>query len=239
MTDSFRREIERLLDEPGERPVTGQASDQLRSRLNATFSEGLDGAASASSDLDAGGPASIAAFIDGQLTGAARDKLVAALAQQHSLRAEVEAAAELVQSVAESPLQVPKHVLARANAQFAPAPPAQARSWALFDLSVILPRQRIAWVMVAALLLVVAVPAGLMIGGRFGQQGGVEPELSSVEPSGDAAQKKKACEEKLKEKAKDEKSKPASSLPAAPSPSAELKDPCDPSTLKPDNGVRK
>jgi hypothetical protein len=99
MTDSFKREIERLLDEPGELPEGGNASERLRSRLTATLSEGLSDVSEAPSDFDAADFASIAAFVDGRLTGDARDKFANALVQQHSLRADVESSAELVHGV--------------------------------------------------------------------------------------------------------------------------------------------
>ena len=243
MTDSIKREIERLLDEPGTLPATSQASDRLRSRLAATLSEGLG---DSSSEL--GGPdlASMAAFIDGQLTGAARDKFVADLAQQQGLRADMESTAALVYAASDSPVEVPRHLLARASAQFAPAPPSQTEARRDFSalLSALLPRQqRVAWAMVAALALIVAVPAGLMI---RDQSGGPQPELSGVpEPANDAAQqeKDKACEEKLKDLAKKdignaEKSKPA--LPdSAPSSASTPKDPCDRSTPQRDGSPSK
>jgi anti-sigma factor RsiW len=225
MTDSFKREIERLLDEPGELPEAGQASDRLRSRLTATLSEGLGSVSS--SDVDTGDAASIAAFIDGQLTGAARDEFVAALAQRPSLRADVESAAELVSSVSENPLTVPKDLLARAGAQFAPAAPRQAESrsrWS-FSLSALLPRQRMALAMVAALALILTVPAGLMIGSRLGGPGGGEPELSAV-PEPDVAAQQQACKDKANA-AKAEKSKTAVPAPKETSDGSKPKDPCD------------
>src|SRR5688572_30364399 len=101
MTDRIKREIERLLDEPGEAPAAGQGSDRVRSRLAATFSEGLADPSAAASNGDAGNPAAVAAFVDGKLAGAARDRFASALAQQPSLRADVESAAYLVSSVAD------------------------------------------------------------------------------------------------------------------------------------------
>jgi hypothetical protein len=241
MTDSFKREIERLLDEPGELPKAGQASGRLRSRLAATLSEGLGDDSVASSDFDAGDSASIAAFIDGQLSGAARDRVVAALAQQPSLRIDMESAAELVSSVSQSPSQVPADLLARASAQFAPAAPRQTESrsrWS-FSLSALLPsllpRQRMAVAMVAVLAVILSVPAGLMISSRLSGPGGGEPELSSV-PEPDAVSQQQACKDKANaakaEKSKTaaataEKSKTAVSAPKETSDGSKPKDPCD------------
>jgi hypothetical protein len=238
MTDNFKREIERLLDEPAEPPVAGQPSDRLRARLAATLFEGLGDAAP--SNADAANPAAVAAFIDGRLTGAARDKFAGALAQDPGLRADLESAADLVSSIADSPVQVPKHLLARAGAQFAPAPPRPvARAGWSFSLADLLPRQRLALAMVAALVAVVAVPAGLMINSRLGGSGG-EPELSNVSDADIEAARVKACRDKIKKEA--EKAGTAKTAAPAAKEAADgskPKDPCDPSELKRDGGAKK
>jgi len=231
MTDQFKREIERLLDEPAE--PAGASSDRLRSRLSATLSEGL-GDASVPAENN---PAAMAAFIDGQLTGAARDKLAGALAQDPGLRADMESAADLASSVAGSPMKAPKHLLARASAEFAPAPPRPAepaRRWS-FSLADLLPRQRLAVAMVAALVALVAVPAGMMINSRLGGGGG-EPELSNVSDADIEAARVKACREKLKKDA--EKAGTKTAAPPA-SDGSKPKDPCDPPEPKRDGAVKK
>jgi hypothetical protein len=234
MTDNFKSEVERLLDEPAEPPVAGKPSDRLRARLAATLSEGLGDASVAPSDPAAGNPASVAAFIDGRLTGSAREKFASALAQDPSLRADMEAAADLVTEIADSPAQVPKHLLARASTQFAPEPPrpAAARSRWSFSLADLLPRQRMALAMVAVLAVVVAIPAGMMINSRLGGDGG-EPELSGVSDADLEAARVKACRDKMaKEAEKAGASKTAA--PAAPkmADGSKPKDPCDPAELK-------
>lgn len=243
MTDKFKNEIERLLDEPGERPAPA-APDQLRARLAATFSEALDETSRSAAD-DAVDPATMAAFIDGQLTGAAREKLAAALARQPGLRADLEQAADLAFSAAETPAQVPKALLARANAAFAPAPPQaaapQAR-WSFAEaLSALLPRQRMALAAVAALVVVLAVPVALVFSGKFGGTGG-EPELSSVEDQ-EIAKRVAECREKAAKDAKaankDAKSASAAKDAArSPAKDKDAKDPCDPANLK-DGTARK
>jgi hypothetical protein len=210
MTDSIKREIERLLDEPGDPAATEQGSERLRSRLAATLSEGLGDASVSSSEAAGRDPAAVAAFIDGRLTGAERDKFVADLAQHQDFRADLESAAALVRAAEDNQMQVPKHLLAQAGAQFAPAPPPNTASqWdlAAFLSGILAPRRRLALAMVAALALIVAVPAGLLIKGQSG--GGAQPELSGVEePVKDTSQKDKACEDKAKEdKSKADKSK--------------------------------
>jgi hypothetical protein len=237
MTDRLRREIERLLDEPAEPPVAGQKPGRVRARLAATLTEGLGDASGTASDADAGNPAAVAAFIDGQLTGAAREEFVSALAQQPGLRAEVDSAADLVSSRADSPVEVPKHLLARAGAQFAPAPPrpaTEARSRWTFSLANLLPRQRLALAMAAVLAVLVIIPTGMMISSRFGEPGG-EPELSGVEPDTEAA-RLQACKDKLKEAQTGEKSKTA--MPASKD-GSKPKDPCDPPEPKGDGAAKK
>lgn len=232
MTDDFKNRIERLLDEPGEGPASG-TPDRVRTRLAVTFSEALEETARAGDTID---PATMAAFIDGQLTGAAREEFAGALARQPDLRADLEQAADLAFSAADKPTQVPKALLARASAAFAPAPPqaaaAQAR-WSLAEaLSSLLPRQRMALAAVTALVLVVAVPAVLVVSGKFGGTGG-EPELSSVEDQ-EIAKRVAECREKADKDAK--AGKPAGmTKDAAKSPAKDAKDakdPCDPANLK-------
>jgi hypothetical protein len=211
MTDSIKREIERLLDEPGDPAATGQGSGQgserLRSRLTATISEGLGDAPVSSSEGASRDLAAVAAFIDGQLTGAERDKFVADLAQHQNFRADLESTAALVRAAEDNKVQIPKHLHTQAGAQFAPAPqPHTASQWdpAAFFSGILFPRRRLALAMVAALALIVAVPAGLWIRGQSG--GGAQPELSGVEePVKDtSSQKDKSCDDKLKEdKSKD------------------------------------
>jgi hypothetical protein len=234
MTDRLRREIERLLDEPAEPPVAGQKP--VRARLAATLTEGLGDASAVASPPDAGNLAAVAAFVDGQLTGAAREEFVSALAQQPGLRAEVDAAADLVSSISDSPAQVPKHLLARAGAQLAPALPraTEARSRWTFSFANLLPRQRLALAMAAVLAVVVIIPAGMMISGRFDQPGG-EPELSGVEPDSEAA-RLQACKDKLKEAQTGEKSKTAT---PASKDGSKPKDPCDPPEPKGDGAAKK
>jgi hypothetical protein len=206
MTDSIKREIERLLDEPGGPAATEQGLERLRSRLAATLSEGLGDASVSSSEAAGRDLAAVAAFIDGRLTGAARDKFVADLAQHQNFRADLESAAALVRATEDKQVQVPKHLLAQAGAQFAPAPPPNTASqWdlAAFLSGILAPRRRLALALVAALALIVAVPAGLLI---KGQSGGGQPELSGVEePVKDTSPPKdKSCEDKAKEdKSKD------------------------------------
>jgi len=235
MTDDFKREIERLLDEAGE--GASAPPDRLRARLSATFSQALDETARTS--VDAANPATAAAYLDGTLTGAAREKFAAALAQQPSLRADLEQAADIVTSVAGQQVGVPKALLARANAAFAPAPPrpAERAGWSLSTaLASLLPRQRLALAAVAAAALLIAVPAGLIVTGKIGKSGG-EPELSGVEdPKDEVAKRVQECREKLAKDAKD-KSAGMSKEVVKDTARKDGKDPCDPANFK--DGAKK
>jgi hypothetical protein len=228
MTDDFKREIERLLDEPGERPAS-PAAERLRAQLTATFSEALE--ERARSGTEAVDAATAAAYIDGRLTGRAREEFTAALARQPDLRADLEQAADLAYSAADKPTEVPKALLARAGAAFAPAPPKpaapQAR-WSLTEaLASLLPRQRMALAAVTALALLVAVPAGLILSGKFGRSGG-EPELSGVEEQQQVAAKRlQECRDKMAKEARDSKSAGVAKD-AAKNLTKDGKDPCEP-----------
>jgi hypothetical protein len=224
MTDGIKREIERLLDEPDGLHAGDRIPGAPRARLAATLSEGLEGASGpASPDI-----ASMAAFLDGHLSGAERDKFVAGLTRQPSLRADLESSAALIEAASDSTLNVPAHLMARASAQFAPAapPPVQAQPWDLSALlAVFLPQRRLALGLVAALAVMLAVPAALVM--LRNQPGGGQPELSGIEePAKEPtqAEKDKACEEKMK-KANAEKAKAGDSTPSATKTPED--DPCD------------
>ncbi|WP_154071280.1 hypothetical protein [Bradyrhizobium lablabi] len=209
--------------------------------MAATLYEGLESAPAASSSAEAGNPASIAAFVDGQLGGAERDTFASALARQPSIRADAQSAADLVYSITDSPKQVPKHLMARAAVQFAPDPPrpAEARSRWSFSFAALLPRQRLALAMVAAVALIVAVPAGLMVGGRLGGPGGgAEPELSAVPEPDPATQQLEACKDKSKDASKAAKAKTAAS-PQSKDAASDAKDPCNPPVPDPNSAAKK
>ena len=119
MTDRIKKEIERLLEEPGE---GDQASNRVRSRLVATLSEGLGEAVPGASGTDI---ATMAAFLDGKLSESERERFASDLARQPALRADLESAASLVEETSTGKRSVPKHLMAQASAQFAPTPAPQ------------------------------------------------------------------------------------------------------------------
>ena len=237
MTENIKREIERLLDEPGDRPGTGP----LRARLAATLSEGLETAAP---DAEASDQATLAAFVEGRLTGAERDRFVAALARNPSLRADAESSAALIQSITDNPTPMPKELLALAGALLEPAPrPRRAEPTSRWQLAAFLPRRPVAWALAAALAVLVLSPAALYVGGRFGgvqPQTNGEPELTSVPDADDdnSQPPQQACEDKSKPAPKSETAQSnlprESANPGVPT----AKDPCDKPTPD-DNKVDK
>jgi hypothetical protein len=237
MTDALKNKLEHLLDDP----AAGADADRLRSRLAATLSEGLNDDAGHASESGTPDPAAMAAFIDGELTGAEREKVAAALARQPRLRADIESAAELVSSVAESPSAVPKALLARAQAQFAPVAPAAPErrpAWSL-SLEALFPRRRLALAALAALAIVVAVPAGLVITGRIGG-GGEDPELSSVnEPESPAQRCKDRTKDAVKATAQDTAKDTSKAAKPADKSAPAAKDPCDQPTPGKDGSAKK
>jgi hypothetical protein len=179
MADEIK-EIGRLLDE-GAEGAAAPAAGAAKSRLVASLAEALRG-----SSATGAGPSdsTIAAFLDGRLGEAELAEVTAALARDERLRAELESAAALVDSVAAAPRTVPQDLLARAQAKFAPeaAPPrgAQAERSIVSLLSVLWPGRSGAWATAAVLLLVVAIGAGaLLTESRFFSPGLPPEELNA------------------------------------------------------------
>ena len=104
-----------------------------------------------------------AAFIDGRLTGEAREKFARALAREPNLRADMESAP--ISSARSARVRAgAKHLMTQAAAKFAPEPPrvVETRSRSSFSFADLLPRQRVALAAVAVLAVVLAIPAGMM-----------------------------------------------------------------------------
>jgi hypothetical protein len=159
--------IGRLLDERAEGAET-PASETAKSRLVASFAEALRGSSRAGASPS---ESTVAAFLDGRLGEAELDEVTAALARDERLRAELESAAALVDSVAAAPRAVPQDLLARAQAQFAPqampAGAARGERTIVSLFSVLWPGRRTAWAMAAFVLVVLLLGSGaLLTGGR-------------------------------------------------------------------------
>jgi anti-sigma factor RsiW len=112
--------IERLSHEPASVPDEddGRAARQqmlelLRVRLSHAVSEGLEPASVAgqTAEIDS---ADIAAFLDGSLSPTERDTLIARLVNDPSARAELAAAAALLDEIKAEPVPVPPDLMGRA-----------------------------------------------------------------------------------------------------------------------------
>jgi hypothetical protein len=180
-------EIERLLAEAGG-GLDSPAREALRARLAASLAQGLDSHSGADRRADdpADNLSGLAAFLDGQLTGAAREAFVQNLVEAPGRRAELDSAAALLDTVGDGAPVAPK-LLAQAAATFAPAvtPTATAAKpswWALGR-----PGARGIRVAVTAVLaLVVLVPGIAMVGKRLQQDAAREkaPAAQPASPAG-------------------------------------------------------
>jgi hypothetical protein len=119
MDSHLRNEIERLLAEPNDRPDVDGMRLLARARLAAGMAEGLSGEGP-DGNIDPGELARLAAFLDGGLSPAERDAMVAALACDPSRRADLASAVELVHAVDAAPQSVPAELMSRAVTEFAP-----------------------------------------------------------------------------------------------------------------------
>jgi hypothetical protein len=195
MAGRFPDEIERLLAEAGSGLDT-PAREALRARLAASLAQGLDSRSGA--DRRAGGLADdlsdLAAFLDGRLTGAAREAFIQNLIEAPSRRAELDSAAALLDAVGDG-VPVAHELLVQAAAKFAPAPvtpsatAAKPSWWARGR-----PGTRgIRLAVTAVLALVVLVPGIAMVGKRFQANPAKDkaPAVLSVPPAGPPRQAEK------------------------------------------------
>src|SRR5882724_11765253 len=113
--------IERLSHEPAsvraeddDRPDRLQAHELLRAQLLRTISEGLAQGSLAAGQWDEIDNAQIAAFLDGSLSRAEWDAIATRLANDPMARAELAAAAELLDEIHASPVTAPANLVARA-----------------------------------------------------------------------------------------------------------------------------
>ena len=95
---SLRDVIERLLREPERAPTT---TADLRARLAADFADALDTSSASRPDQHVDYMAAIATHLDGRLTAPARDAFVQALAHDSELRADLAAAAALLDAISD------------------------------------------------------------------------------------------------------------------------------------------
>src|SRR5690349_23318583 len=142
--------IERLLDEP-----RADAPDRVDARLNATFAEALQDASRVGASHD--DAATMAAFLDGRLDGAELADVRAALVRDPSLRADLESVGALISSASDAATTMPADLLARAQAEFAPAAPHRQQANARKRIALPWPGQTGAWAVAAALLAIAVI----------------------------------------------------------------------------------
>src|SRR5262249_16948744 len=102
MDRNLRNEIERLLDEPEDRPDSDGARRLVHARLAADLAEGVNGE-SVDKDIDSGELARVAAFLDGRLSQSERDAVARTLTRDASFRADLASAAALLDAVDAAP----------------------------------------------------------------------------------------------------------------------------------------
>jgi hypothetical protein len=171
MSREIEKRVEHILDEE-----RSHAPDRVDARLAATFAEALQDSTGVGASHD--DSATMAAFLDGRLSGAELEDFRAALLRDPSLRADLESAAALLESGSGAPPAMPEDLLARAEAEFAPAGPRPGPSARTGLIATLWPGQGRAWAFaVAALAIAVIGPAALIIGGH-----GPGPDLTHEEP---------------------------------------------------------
>ena len=164
--------IERLSHEPASAPAEDdgrsdrlQALELLRAQLSRTISEGLERGSVAGQwgEID---NAQIAAFLDGSLSRAEWDAVAARLANDPAARAELAAAAALLDEIQAHPATVPAGLMERAAGVLAVPEQNRPRVSAMAVTPVVRYRSSIAWSGFAlAVLAVIAVPTVLKMVG--------------------------------------------------------------------------
>jgi hypothetical protein len=174
MSKDIKGRIERLLEEQPNAP------DRIGSRLAATFAEGLREPAGPRAGRDES--ALMAAFLDGHLSETEAADFRVSMAADPALRADLEAMEALVDSLSADRSDMPKDLLTRAQAAFAPATAArerteQAAGWSW--LAALWPGRVGAAALAAALIAVAVIgPAMLLTGGRVGS-----PDIGQEQPT--------------------------------------------------------
>ena len=173
--------IERLSHEPASVPAEDddrsdrlQALELLRAQLSRTISEGL-GQGSVTGQGDEIDNAQIAAFLDGSLPRAEWDAVAARLVSDPVARAELAAAAALLDEIEAQPATAPADLMGRAAGVLAVSDQARPQASAAAVTSVAWYRRSIAWPGFAlAALAIIAVPAVLKMTGD-GTMSAVKP----------------------------------------------------------------
>ena len=165
--------IERLSHEPAPAPAGDdgrsdrlQALELLRAQLSRTISEGLEQGSVAGQwgEID---NAQIAAFLDGSLSRAEWDAVATRLANDPVARAELAAAAALLDEIQAQPATAPAGLMGRAAGILAASEQARPRVSAVAATPVARYRRSMAWSGLAlAVLTMIAVPTVLKMAGE-------------------------------------------------------------------------
>jgi hypothetical protein len=195
--------IERLSHEPAPEPAEDdgrsdrlQTLELLRAQLSRTISEGL-GQGSGAGQWGEIDNAQIAAFLDGSLSPAEWDAVATRLANDPVARAELAAAAALLDEIQAQPATVPAGLMGRAAGVLAASEQNRPRVSAVAVTPVAGYRRSIAWSGVAlAALAMIAVPAvlkmvgdGATIAVKQGDAGDTISRTIVVTPSSPAKKK--------------------------------------------------
>jgi hypothetical protein len=164
--------IERLSHDPAPAPAGDdgrsdrlQALELLRAQLSRTISEGL-GQGSVAAPWGEIDNAQIAAFLDGSLSRAEWDAVATRLANDPAARAELAAAAALLDEIQAQPATVPADLMGRAAGVLAASEQSHQRVSAVAATPVAWYRRSMAWSGFAlAALAVIAVPTVLKMTG--------------------------------------------------------------------------
>jgi hypothetical protein len=165
MIERLSHEPASALDEDDGRSDRLQTLEVLRAQLSRTISEGL-GQGSVAGQWGEIDNAQIAAFLDGSLSRAEWDAVAARLVSDPVARAELAAAAALLDEVEAQPATIPAGLMERAAGVLAASEQNHQRGSAVAVTPVAWYRRSMAWSGLAlAVLAVIAVPAVLKMAG--------------------------------------------------------------------------
>src|SRR4051794_6216053 len=168
MIERLSQEPASVLAEDDDRSDRLRTYELLRAQLSRTISEGLGQGSLAAGQLGEIDNAQIAAFIDGSLSQAERDAVVARLANDPVARAELSSAAALLDEIKARPATAPAGLVVRAADVLAPSEQSRAQVSAMAAGPVAWHRRSMAWSGFAlAVLAVIAIPTVVkMVGDR-------------------------------------------------------------------------
>ena len=166
-----------MIERPSHEPASAPAEDDgrsdrlqtlelLRAQLSRTISEGLGQGSVAAGQWGEIDNAQIAAFLDGSLSRAEWDAVATRLSNDPAARAELAAAAELLDEIKARPATVPAGLMVQAAGVLAASEQTRPQVSAVAVAPVARYRRSIAWPAFAlAVLAVIAIPAAVKMAG--------------------------------------------------------------------------